>query len=122
MRLRLIKDSTAIDFFSRAKVWLGISLVLMVVALGSFLIQGLNYGIDFQGGTSVRTQAETPVDPAAYRNAIAVLNLGDVSITEVFDPSFDADQHVAMIRIQAQEARRWNSRLWNQWDQRYRLS
>lgn len=103
MRLRLIKDSTAIDFFSRAKVWLGISLVLMVVALGSFLIQGLNYGIDFQGGTSVRTQAETPVDPAAYRNAIAVLNLGDVSITEVFDPSFDADQHVAMIRIQAQE-------------------
>jgi preprotein translocase subunit SecF len=26
-----------------------------------------------------------------------------VSITEVFDPTFDADQHVAMIRIQAQE-------------------
>jgi preprotein translocase subunit SecF len=26
-----------------------------------------------------------------------------VSITEVFDPTFDADQNVAMIRIQAQE-------------------
>ena len=103
MRLRLVKESTNIDFFSRARLWLGISAVLVVLAVGSFLTQGLNYGIDFQGGTSVRTQAEEPIDVAVYRGAIAALNLGDVSITEVFDPSFDADQHVAMIRIQAQE-------------------
>jgi hypothetical protein len=44
-----------------------------------------------------------PVDVGAYRDALAPLDLGDVSITEVFDPTFDADQHVAMIRIQAQE-------------------
>jgi preprotein translocase subunit SecF len=31
------------------------------------------------------------------------LELGDISISEVFDPSFAADQHVAMIRIQAQD-------------------
>jgi preprotein translocase SecF subunit len=31
------------------------------------------------------------------------LELGDIIISEVFDPSFDADQHVAMIRIQAQD-------------------
>lgn len=103
MRLRLVKTETNIDFFSRARLWLGISLVMVVLSLGSFLVQGLNYGIDFQGGTSVRTQAETPVDVGAYRDAIAALNLGDVSITEVFDPSFDENQHVAMIRIQAQE-------------------
>ncbi len=35
--------------------------------------------------------------------AIEPLGLGDVSITEVFDPTFGDDQHVAMIRIQAQE-------------------
>jgi hypothetical protein len=39
----------------------------------------------------------------AYRDALQTLELGDVAITEVFDPTFDADQHVAMIRIQAQE-------------------
>ena len=38
-----------------------------------------------------------------YRSALAGLDLGDVSISEVFDPAFRADQHVAMIRIQAQE-------------------
>ena len=102
MRLKLVRDNTSIDFFAKARIWLGISLVMMVVALGSFLIQGLNYGIDFQGGTSIRTQSEVVVDVASYRAALVPLELGDVSITEVFDPSFEANQNVAMVRIQAQ--------------------
>ena len=53
--------------------------------------------------TSIRTQAEQSVDVGAYRTALAPLDLGDVSITEVFDPNFDADQNVAMIRISAQD-------------------
>jgi len=102
MRLKLVRDNISIDFFAKARIWLGISLVMMVVALGSFLIQGLNYGIDFQGGTSIRTQSEVVVDVASYRAALVPLELGDVSITEVFDPSFEANQNVAMVRIQAQ--------------------
>lgn len=103
MRLRLVKQDTKFDFFSRSKLWLGISLVMMVVAFGSFLVQGLNYGIDFRGGTTVRTESTLPIDVGAYRDAIAPLELGDITISEVFDPTFDADQHVAMIRIQAQD-------------------
>ena len=103
MRLKLVRDDTTIDFFKRARLWLGISLVMMVVAFGSFAVQGLNYGIDFQGGTSIRTQSTVAVDVAAYRDALAPLQLGDVSIAEVFDPTFADDQHVAMVRIQAQE-------------------
>lgn len=103
MRLRLIRDDTSIDFFKHARVWLGISLVMMVVACGSFAMRGLTYGIDFQGGTSIRTQSELPVDVAAYRAALAPLNLGDVSIAEVNDPTFADNQHVSLIRIQAQE-------------------
>ena len=103
MRLRLVRENTSFDFFSRARIWLGISMIAMVIAFASFLIQGLNYGIDFQGGTSIRTQAEQPVDVGAYRAALEPLGLGDVSITEVFDPSFDDSQNVAMVRVQAQD-------------------
>jgi len=103
MRLRLVRDNTTIDFFKHARLWLGISLTMMALAFGSFMIRGLNYGIDFQGGTSIRTQSEQPVDIAAYRAVLAPLALGDISITEVFDVSFAADQHVAMVRVQAQE-------------------
>ncbi len=103
MRLRLVPKETAWDFFSRPKLWLGISAVLMVLAFVSFMLQGLNYGIDFKGGTTIRTDSAEPVDIAAYRAAIEPLGLGDVTITEVFDPTFEDDQNVAMIRIQAQE-------------------
>ena len=103
MRLKLVRDNTKIDFFSRWKLWLGISALLILVGFASFAIQGLNYGIDFRGGTTIRTESTEPVDVGAYRDAIAVLELGDVSITEVFDPTFGPDENVAMVRIQAQE-------------------
>ena len=103
MRLRLVPAETSFDFFKRWKMWLGISAAMMLLALGSFLIQGLNFGIDFRGGTTIRVESAQAVDVGAYRSAIAALELGDVSITEVFDPTFGPDENVAMIRIQAQE-------------------
>ena len=103
MRLKLVRENTSIDFFSRARIWLGLSMILMVVALASFSIQGLNFGIDFQGGTSIRTDSSVPVDVAEYRSVLDPLDLGDVSIAPVDDPLFEADQHVALVRVQAQE-------------------
>jgi len=101
--LRLVPQQTNWDFFRRWRLWLGLSAVLIVVALGSFLLQGLNFGIDFRGGTTIRTQSAETVDIGTYRDAIGTLGLGDVTITEVFDPTFGPDENVAMIRVQAQE-------------------
>ncbi|WP_120501689.1 protein translocase subunit SecD [Roseovarius sp. EL26] len=101
--LRLVPKETKWDFFSRWRVSLGVSALLIVVALGSFTVQGLNFGIDFRGGTTIRTESAQPVDIGQYRDAMQPLELGDVTITEVFDPTFDVDQNVAMIRIQAQD-------------------
>ncbi len=101
--LRLVPKETRWDFFSRWKITIGASLLLALVSLASFGAQGLNFGIDFRGGTTIRTQSAEPVDVGAYRAAIAPLNLGDAKITEVFDPTFAADHNVAMIRIQAQD-------------------
>ncbi len=103
MRLRLVKKNTNFDFFSRWKLWLGISGIMVLVAATSFLIQGLNFGIDFRGGTTIRTESPQPVIVSEYRDAMNVLGLGDITITEVFDPQFRDDQNVAMIRIQAQD-------------------
>jgi len=103
MRLKLVPQNTSFDFFSRWKLWLGISGLMMVIAFTSFMLQGLNFGIDFRGGTTIRTESAQAIDVGAYRDAIAPLELGDVTITEIFDPTFGEDQNVAMIRIQAQE-------------------
>ncbi len=103
MRLRLVPDNTNINFFGYAKVTFGGSVVLLVASLVVYLFMGLNFGIDFKGGTTIRTDSTAAVDVAAYRAAVMPLGLGDVTITEVFDPTFADDQHVAMVRIQAQE-------------------
>lgn len=103
MRLRLVPEVTSFDFFKRWKLWLGLSGIMMVIAFTSFLMQGLNYGIDFRGGTTIRTESAQPVDVGTYRNAVSALGLGDITITEVFDPTFGEDRNVAMLRIQAQD-------------------
>ncbi len=103
MRLRLVPDNTKINFFGYAKVTFGGSVALLVASLVVYLFMGLNFGIDFKGGTTIRTDSTSAVDVGAYRAAVTPLGLGDVTITEVFDPTFAEDQHVAMVRIQAQE-------------------
>ncbi len=103
MRLKLVPQQTNFDFFSKPALWLGISAFMMVLALVSFGVRGLNYGIDFQGGTTIRTESAQPVDVGAYRAALDALELGDVVISEVFDPNFGPEQNVAMVRIGAQD-------------------
>ena len=49
---RLYHGETAIDFWGRRRVGFIISGVLIVVTIVSMLLQGLNLGIDFQGGVA----------------------------------------------------------------------
>lgn len=102
-RLRLVPEKTNIDFFRWQWVTFGGSMLLSVLAILAWAVIGLNFGIDFKGGTTIRTESTQPVDVGAYRQAMSGLPVGDVLITEVFDPTFREDQHVAMVRISAQE-------------------
>jgi preprotein translocase subunit SecF len=102
MRLKLVPQNTSWNFFARSKLWIGFSILMIILSLTCFFVKSLNFGIDFRGGTSIRTESSEPIDIAAYRNALSSLDLGDITITEVFDPSFTDDQNVAMVRIQAQ--------------------
>ena len=103
-RLRLAPETTNIDFFRWQGVTFGGSMLLMVLAFVAWGVMGLNFGIDFKGGTTIRTESAQPVDVGAYRAALEGLPLGDVAITEVFDPTFGPEQNVAMVRIAAQDA------------------
>ncbi|SFC57434.1 protein translocase subunit SecF [Tropicimonas isoalkanivorans] len=103
MRMKLVPDNTNFDFFKFMPITFGASMLAMVVSVVLFFAVGLNFGIDFLGGTTIRTESPNAVDVGEYRQALAPLDLGDVAITQVFDTSFDSSQHVAQIRIQQQE-------------------
>ena len=102
-RLRLAPEKTNIDFFKHQWLTFGGSVVLMLLAFVAWGFMGLNFGIDFKGGTTLRTESVNAVDVGAYRAALEALPIGDAAITEVFDPNFGPDQHVAMIRVSAAE-------------------
>lgn len=102
-RLRLVPVKTNIDFFKLQWITFGASVVAVVASLLAVAIMGLNFGVDFKGGTTIRTESTLEVDVGVYRQALSGLDLGDVSITQVFDPTFREDQHVAQVRIQAQD-------------------
>jgi preprotein translocase subunit SecF len=99
-RLRLAKEKTNIDFFAQAKLTFGGSMVATVVAIILWAVMGLNFGIDFQGGTTLRTESTQALDIGAYRAALTGIDgLGDVAITEVFG----AGANVAQVRIALEE-------------------
>jgi preprotein translocase SecF subunit len=102
-RLKLVPTTTNIDFFKLQFITFGVSVVAVIASLILVATMGLNLGVDFRGGTTIRTESTSPVDVAVYREALTALDLGDVSITEVRDPSFADDQHVALIRIGARD-------------------
>lgn len=102
-RLRLTPEHTNIDFFKVQWLTFGGSMLLMVFAFVFWGAMGLNYGIDFKGGTTIRTESTLAVDVGAYRAALAGIEIGDLEITEVFDPTFRDDQHVAQIRVSSTE-------------------
>ncbi len=101
--IKLVPKDTTWDFFRRMVLTLGASGAAIIAALSVFIVIGLNFGIDFKGGTSIRTESVHAIDVGEYRAALDPLGLGDVTITEVIDPTFGPEKNVAQIRIEAQE-------------------
>ena len=84
-RLRLVPDDTKINFFSRRamRFWLGLSILGTVASIVLFFTLGLNYGVDFRGGTIATVQTQEDVTVGEFREALTTLNLGDVAVTNI---------------------------------------
>ncbi|HUB96473.1 MAG TPA: protein translocase subunit SecF [Stellaceae bacterium] len=94
--LIVIKRIPNIDFMGLH--WLGFifSGILTAGSIILFLTQGLNYGIDFVGGTIIEARTHGPANLAAMRAELDKLGLGDVQLQE-----FGAPDEV-LIRLQRQ--------------------
>ena len=75
--MRLIKPDINIDFIGKRKFALIVSLVLILVGVGSLIRHGgPHYGIDFAGGTLVQVQFEQQTDAREINDALSGLDLG----------------------------------------------
>ncbi|WP_347239744.1 protein translocase subunit SecF [Polycladospora coralii] len=62
-----------IDFVKHRKTFLWIALAIMVISIGSLLIQGLNLGIDFVSGSRLEIKLNQSVDLAKAKDALSEL-------------------------------------------------
>ena len=72
---------TRIPFMRWKGICFWLSILMMVLSLGLFFVRGLNFGVDFKGGSLIEAQSTTgPADIAALRQKLGGLGLGDVQI------------------------------------------
>jgi len=87
--LIVIRRTPKIDFMAWHKIGFAFSLLLTVASIGLFVTVGLNYGIDFVGGTLIEVRsASGPANLADMRSKLDALHLGEPSL-QGFGPSTD---------------------------------
>ena len=82
----LFNQSKEIEFFSFSNLLSYISLGAILVSIILFSILGLNYGIDFRGGTMFMVSSSEKIKVSDVRNTLSGSNLGDVSISQATNP------------------------------------
>ncbi|HWK94357.1 MAG TPA: protein translocase subunit SecF [Pseudolabrys sp.] len=81
--LRLVPDNTKFDFMRFRHISFPLSALLSILAIVLYFSHGLNFGIDFRGGTlmEIREPAGT-ADIAKMRETLSGLNLGEVQLQQ----------------------------------------
>lgn len=78
--MQFIKSGTHIDFMSRRWIFLGISIFLIIASVVVFLVRGLNYSIDFTGGTLVELAFSKTPDLGTVRHTLEGAGYGDAVV------------------------------------------
>ncbi len=95
--MQLIRPDINIDFIGRRKLALLLSGLMILISLGSLAIKGLNFGIDFTGGTLVEVKFTQPPEIGEVRKALVPAGYGHAVIQEFGSPE------EILIRVQNRE-------------------
>lgn len=95
------------DIAGRAKLWFIISLLVILPGIFSMATNGLNFGIDFTGGTILDLKFEQPVEISKIRESLKPYGLDGSTIQLSGDSSDVAQSTDVMIRtIDLEEVQR----------------
>ena len=86
--IRIVPDDTKFDFTRFRRISFPISALLSILAIVLFFTLGLNFGIDFKGGTLLEVQAKSgAADIPAMRTTLGALGLGEIQIQQFGGPA-----------------------------------
>jgi len=86
--LRIVPDDTKFDFMRFRRISFPLSALLSIFAISLYFFHGLNFGIDFKGGTLMEVQSKVgDADLAKMRAALGALGLGEVQLQQFGAPN-----------------------------------
>ena len=85
--LKLVPSTPDFKFVRYNRRGFFLSSLLIIGSLLAFLMQGLNFGIDFKGGILVEISSSEAVDIAGLRGRMQTLDLGEVQIQQFGTPT-----------------------------------
>ncbi|WP_022670258.1 protein translocase subunit SecF [Hippea alviniae] len=68
--IQIVKPNVFIDFVSKFKIAISISILLIIIGIGNLIVKGPKFGIEFKGGTSIQVEFDKPINVAQLRDAI----------------------------------------------------
>ena len=69
-----------INFVSKFKKANFLSIIFFILSIIFISFKGLNYGIDFKGGTLIELRTEKTVQAYSIRNSLSTMDLGDINV------------------------------------------
>ena len=73
----MMKNINFVSQFKKANI---ISIILFTLSILLVFFKGLNYGIDFKGGTLIELRTEKSIKASSIRDTLSSMNLGDVNV------------------------------------------
>jgi preprotein translocase subunit SecF len=83
---RLLKNPN-FDFMAHRRLFLSLSMVVVLASITTIAVKGLNPGIEFTGGTELQLRFTDTPDVGAIRSTLGDAGMGGVAVTTIGDPS-----------------------------------
>ena len=96
--INLIPHGTKIPFMGIRNFTFAATTIATIASIALFFIHGMNYGIEFKGGSIIEVQSKSEIaDVAGIRDNLSALNIGEVQVQQFGKPND------VLIRVEAQD-------------------
>jgi preprotein translocase subunit SecF len=96
MSFQIIRPDIDLDFVGKRYFFVALSSLINLASIVLLITVGLNYGVDFVGGSVVQLQFNRTTDGGHIRSALEPMGLGEVTVQDFGS----ADRHQYLIRFE----------------------